>query len=75
MKFKITKNYHGNVEFIYDEESIILTDNNPTIILTEKQYEAIPEHKKYLIDNMFVIVEFVEEEVKEIKDQKKFNKK
>ena len=74
MKFKITKNYHGNVEFIYAEESTILTDNNPTIILTEKPYETIPEHKKYLIDNLFVIVEFVEEE-NEIKDNKKFNKK
>jgi hypothetical protein len=75
LKFKITKNYHGNVEFIYGEESTILTDNNPTITLTEKQYETIPEHKKYLIDNMFVIVEFVEEKVYEVKDQKKFNKK
>lgn len=72
LKFKIIKNYHGNVEFIYGEESVILTDSKPTITLTEKEYETIPEHKKYLIDNLFVIVEFVEEEIKE---DKKFNKK
>lgn len=75
MKFKIIKNYYGNIEFKYGEESIILTEKNPSITITEKEYETIPEHKKYLIDNMFVIVEFVEEKAYEVKDQKKFNKK
>ena len=69
------KNYYGNVEFLYGEESVILTEKNPSITITEKEYESIPEHKKYLIDNMFVIVDFIEEEVKEIKNQKQFNKK
>ncbi len=58
------KNYYGNIEFVYGEKTIILTEKNPTIILTEEEYETIPEHKQYLIDNMFVIVEFMEEEVK-----------
>lgn len=76
MKIKITKNYNGNIEFIYGEESIILTDKNPSVILTEKEYESIPEYKQYLLDNMFVIAEFIEEKIKivEIKENKKFNK-
>ena len=65
MKLKITKNYNGNVELIYGENVVILTDKNPSIIITEKEYESIPEHKQYLIDNSFVLVEFIEEEVKQ----------
>lgn len=72
MKFKITKNYHGNVEFEFSSNTVLLTEKSPSIILTEKEYENIPEYKQYLINNGFVIVEFIEEEIKE---GKKFNKK
>lgn len=75
MKLKVIKNYDGNIEFIYGENTIYLTEINPSIILTEEEYNSIPKHKQYLITNELVIVEFVEEEVKETKDNKKFNKK
>ncbi len=72
MKFKIIKNYNGNVELIYGENVKILSDNEPEVILTEKEYESIPKHKQYLITNQFILVEFVEEEVvKETKVEKK----
>lgn len=75
MKLKVIKNYDGNIEFIYGDKTVYLTETNPSIILTEEEYNSIPEHKQYLITNELVIVEFVEEEVKETKDNKKFNKK
>jgi len=74
MKYKITKLYSGNVEFIYGENMIMLTEFKPSIVLTRSEYHSILKHKQYLIDNQFVAVEFVEEEVKESKDVKKFNK-
>ena len=72
MKLKVIKNYDGNIEFMYGDKTVYLTEINPSIILTEEEYNSIPEHKQYLITNELVIVEFVEEE---IKDNKKFNKK
>jgi len=76
VKLKVIKNYDGNIEFIYGNKTVYLTEENPSIILTEKEYGSIPEHKQYLITNEFVIVEFVEEEIKETKDNnKKFTKK
>ncbi len=76
MKFKITKNYNGNIEIIYSNKFVILTDKNPSIILTEEEYETIPDYKKYLITNNFVLVDFVEEvkEIKEIKKEFKYKK-
>lgn len=73
MKFKIIKNYNGNVELIYGENVKILTDKEPEVILTEKEYESIPKYKQYLITNQFVLVDFVEEEIEIKKEQK--NKK
>ena len=64
MKYKITKFYNGSIEFIYGDKSVILTDKNPTIELTEQEFKSIPKHKQYLILNKFVVVEFIEEEVK-----------
>ena len=72
MKLKVIKNYDGDIEFIYGNKTVYLTEVIPSIILTEEEYNSIPEHKQYLITNELVIVEFVEEE---IKDNKKFNKK
>lgn len=72
MKLKVIKNYDGNIEFIYGNKIMYLTEKNPSIILTEDEYDSIPEHKQYLITNNFVVVEFVEEEVKkETKQNKK----
>lgn len=62
MKFKITKTYIGNIEFSYGDKVVLLTDKNPSIIITEEEYDSIPEHKQYLITNFFVMVEFLEEE-------------
>ena len=76
MKLKVIKNYDGNIEFVYGNKTVYLTEINPSIILTEEEYNSIPEHKQYLITNELVIVEFVEEEIKETKDNnKKFTKK
>lgn len=72
MKLKVIKNYDGNIEFVYGNKTVYLTELNPFIILTEDEYNSIPEHKQYLITNEFVVVEFVEEEVKkETKTEKK----
>lgn len=75
MKLKLIKNYDGNVEMVYGDNVVLLTNSNPSIILTEDEYNSIPEYKQYLFLNNFVLVEFVEEEVKETKDNKRFNKK
>lgn len=72
MKYKVTKLYSGNIEFVYGNKNVMLTELNPSIVLTREEYRSIPQHKQYLIDNQFVVVEFVEEEIKE---DKKFNKK
>ncbi len=69
MKLKITKNYNGSIEFIYGEKVEILTDKKPSIEITEEEYESIPEHKQYLINNNFVIVEFIEEEINEVVEE------
>jgi hypothetical protein len=62
LKFKLTKFYNGNIELKYGDTVAILTDKNPSIILTEEEYSSIPEYKQYLITNRFVLAEFVEEE-------------
>lgn len=64
MKYKVTKLYSGNVEFVYGDKTVMLTELNPSIILTRSEYHLIPKHKQYLIDNQFVVVEFVEDEIK-----------
>lgn len=67
MKYKITKLYSGNIEFVYGDNVVMLTELTPSVILTRNEYRAIPEHKKYLIDNQFVAVDYIDEEVKEVK--------
>lgn len=71
MKLKIVKNYNGNVEIVYGDNVVLLTDAKPFIILTEEEYDSIPEYKQYLILNRFVLVDFIEEEVKKIEIKKK----
>lgn len=66
MKFKLINMYCGNVELVYGENTVMINEGS-SIILTEKEYESIPEHKQYLIKNGFLIVEFIEEEIKEDK--------
>lgn len=70
MKFKLINMYCGNVELVCGENTVVINEGS-SIILTEKEYESIPKHKQYLIQNGFLIVEFVEE-IKE--DKAKSNK-
>jgi hypothetical protein len=70
MKIKVTKNYDGNIEFIYGKVTEILTNKKPSITITDDEYNTIPEHKQYLITNLFVLVDFIEEE-EEVKKVKK----
>lgn len=70
MKYRITKSYRGNVELEFGDKNILLTDKNPTIDLTIKEYESIPEHKKYLFLNGFLLVNHIEDKKVEIKDKK-----
>lgn len=70
MKYRITKSYRGNVELEFGDKNILLTDKNPTIDLTIKEYESIPEHKKYLFLNGFLLVNHIEDKKAEIKDKK-----
>ena len=72
MKFKLVNMYCGNVELVYGENTVIINEGS-SIILTEEEYESIPEHKQYLIKNNLIAVEFVEEEIKE--ESAKSNKK
>lgn len=71
MKYRVTKLYSGNIEFVYGDNTIMLTELNPSIVLNRDEYRSIPKHKQYLIDNQFVVVEFVEEEVKKEQNNKK----
>lgn len=70
MKYKVIKLYSGNVEFEYGDNTVMLTELNPSIVLTRDEYNNIPKHKQYLIDNQFVVVEFVEEVKKEQNNKK-----
>lgn len=72
MKIKLTNMYYGNVELVYGEVTVILQEGQ-SIILTEKEYESIPKHKQYLIQNGFILAEFVVEE--EVKKDKNFKHK
>jgi hypothetical protein len=74
LKYKLTKFYNGNIELIYGDKTVILTDKKPSITLTEDEYKSIPEHKQYLILNKFISVDFEEEIIKTKQEVKKFNK-
>ncbi|MDD4298631.1 MAG: hypothetical protein PHS98_03270 [Bacilli bacterium] len=73
MKIKVIKNYDGNVELVYGDNIVLLTNTKPFIILTEEEFNSIPEYKQYLFLNKFLIADFVEEEIEIKKEQK--NKK
>lgn len=73
MKIKVIKNYDGNIELVYSDNIVLLTNEKPFVILTEEEFSAIPEYKQYLFLNSFLIADFAEEE-KEIKKEQK-NKK
>ncbi len=66
MKFKLINMYCGNVELVYGENTVII-DEGSFIILTENEYNSIPKHKQYLIQNGLLAVEFIEEEIKKDK--------
>lgn len=70
MKYRITKSYQGNIEFEYGNKNILLTDKNPTIDLTIEEYESVPEHKKYLFLNGFLVLNHIEDKKLEVKDKK-----
>lgn len=71
MKYKITKVVNMDIEFVYGEKEVYLTDKNPSIIITSEGYNAIPKHKQYIIESGFVVVEKIEEDKKvEIKKNK-----
>jgi hypothetical protein len=61
LKLKLTKFFNGNIELIYGSNKVILTDKKPFVILTESEYESIPEYKQYLLKNKFVTVTYVKE--------------
>lgn len=69
-KVKLINQYHGDVELIYGDKTV-LVKSGQTIILTEEEFDSIPEHKKYLIgDFLTVIKENKKEEVKLEKNKK-----
>lgn len=70
MKYRITKSYQGNIEFEYADKNVLLTNKFPTIDLTIEEYESIPEHKKYLFLNGFLLVSHIEDKKVETKDKK-----
>ena len=45
MKYKVTKLYSGNVEFVYGDNTAMLTELKPSIVLTRNEYNSIPKHK------------------------------
>lgn len=88
---KLTKFYANDIEL---SKTITLTDGNPSIIITEKEYDFIFLNKKSLFEDGLILTdiieekkeikntnnnivekEFVEEELKVFKEDKKFNKK
>ena len=67
MKYEIVKLYAGNVEFVYGDNVVMLTDAKKSIIITDEEYLTIPKHKMYLFTNGFLVAREVIEEVKKKK--------
>ena len=63
---KLTKFYANDIEL---SKTITLTDKNPSIIITEKEYDSIFKNKKSLFEDGLILTDIIEEE-KEIKNKK-----
>lgn len=71
MKYKITRFTDADIQFLYDDKEVYLTEKNPTITITDDEFIAIPPHKRYLIENGFVLVERIEDEEEKVDIKKK----
>lgn len=83
---KLTKFYGNDIEL---SKTITLTDKNPSIIITEKEYDFIFKNKKSLFEDGLILTDIIEEKkeikkvydvieednIDEVKEDKKFNKK
>lgn len=83
---KLTKFYGNDIEL---SKAITLTDKNPSIIINEKEYDSIFLNKKSLFEDGLILTDIIEEKkeikkvydvieednIDEVKEDKKFNKK
>lgn len=56
---KLTKFYANDIELT---KTITLTDKNPSIIITEKEYDSIFKNKKSLFEDGLILTDIIEEE-------------
>ncbi|MGL5328306.1 MAG: hypothetical protein ACRDD7_03485 [Peptostreptococcaceae bacterium] len=71
MKYEITKLYNGDLEFVYGKKSVMLTNANSKITITDDEYMEIPDSKRYLFVNGFVAATQIDEDTQETSKLKK----
>lgn len=75
MNYKIIKLYIGDIELNLSKKTIKLTDSNSNCIVAEDEYEEILSKYESLILSNLILVNRIEEKIKENKiEVKKFNK-
>lgn len=62
----VFNHYHGAVELIYDEKTVIL-ESGKGMTMNEEEIASIPKHKKYLFDGFLTALEIIEKSEKQQK--------
>lgn len=74
MKYTIIKFFNGDCEIVVGNKTCVLTNEKPSIIINEDEYEVILQKYESMIVNKLLLVQRIEPKI-ETKEDKKFNKK